>query len=131
MDKYYYVVRGAEIFCDCGSHMRKLNLPVSHGSFVGDKPMMHERDCKVEENISSFGICYSEKNQSGETIYLISMDNQQIQGKPCCPELLGDTWTKTKSKVKVDGESALTTDSEMYCKLGGIIKFASNGQQSE
>ncbi|GIO31563.1 MULTISPECIES: DUF4280 domain-containing protein [Paenibacillus] len=131
MDKQFYVVRGADIFCDCGSHSRKLNLPESHGSYVNGKPMMNELDCVPEVNISKFGICNHPSNESGETIYLISMDGQQIQGKPCLPKLLGTSWSKTKTKVKVDGQSALTTESELYCALGGTIKFASNGQQEE
>ncbi|MNM87695.1 hypothetical protein D3C81_998840 [compost metagenome] len=129
MDKKYYVVRGADIGCTCGSHLRKLNLPVSHGTYVNGQPMMNETDCKLEDNISCFGICSSPLNQSGETIYLISMEGEQIQGKPCLPVLLGDRWNQTKTKVKVDAQSVLTTDSELYCALDGVIKFASNGQQ--
>ncbi|WHX48244.1 DUF4280 domain-containing protein [Paenibacillus woosongensis] len=132
MDKYEYVVRGANIFCDCGSHLRKLNLPNSHGAYVNGKPMMNESDSIPEVNISNFGICSSPENQSGETVYLISMDGQEIQGKPCLLALLaGSKWEKTKEQAKVEGKSALTTESELHCSLGGVIRFNSSGQHEE
>lgn len=129
MKENHYVVRGADICCSCGSHARKLNLPASHGSYVNGKPMMNERDCRPEENISCFGICSSDKNESGETVYLVTEDGAQIQGKPCLPVLLGEVWTKAKPTVQVGGAAALTTDSELYCKLGGIIRVLNHGQQ--
>ncbi|WP_340924207.1 DUF4280 domain-containing protein [Paenibacillus sp. FSL R5-0527] len=130
MDKYEYAVRGAKIFCECGSHVRRLNLPQSHGAFVNDKPMMNEADCVPEVNISSFGTCDSPKNESGETVYLISMDGKEIQGKPCKFALLaGGKWEKTKEQAKVDEKPALTTESELHCSLGGTIRFNSSGQQ--
>ena len=60
--QYPYVVRGATIYCTCGTHMRKLDMPVSHGSFIRDKAMMNNADCKVgiDQNIPPFGACHSE-----------------------------------------------------------------------
>ena len=41
---YPYVVRGATIYCSCGTHMRKLDMPVSHGSYIRDQAMMNKTD---------------------------------------------------------------------------------------
>lgn len=59
--QYPYVVRGATIYCTCGSHTRKLDMPVSHGSYIRDKAMLNNEDCKVgiDQNIPPFGACFS------------------------------------------------------------------------
>lgn len=123
-----YVVRGAEICCNYGSHPRKLNLPVSHGSFVNGQPMMNETDCKPEVNISHFGICNHPANTSGEQVYLILPNGTRARGKPCQLLLTGEPWTRTKATVKVDGQSALTTQSLLFCTVGGNIRFINSGQ---
>ncbi|MEC0245991.1 DUF4280 domain-containing protein [Paenibacillus chitinolyticus] len=121
-----YVVRGAYIQCQYGTHKRHINLPNSHGSYVNEKPMMNEEDFKPD-NISHFGICTSPLNQSGETIYLISESGETISGKPCLPSILAK-WTYSKETTKVAGKPALTTDSELHCELQGVIKFLNDGQ---
>lgn len=62
--QFPYLVRGAELYCNCGTHIRKLNLPICHGVYTNGRPMMHEEDCEVgdDKNIPSFGICQSEEN---------------------------------------------------------------------
>lgn len=59
---YPYVVRGATMYCSCGTHTRKLDMPASHGSYIRDKAMMNRTDCKVgiDKNIPPFGACRSE-----------------------------------------------------------------------
>ncbi|MNJ67637.1 hypothetical protein D3C77_638270 [compost metagenome] len=94
--------------------------------------MMNESDCMPEVHISSFGICDSPENQSGETVYLISMEGTEIAGKPCQFTLLKNAkWEKTKEQAKVEGESALTTESVLSCAWGGVIQFYSSGQHEE
>jgi hypothetical protein len=39
-----YLVRGAVLRCTYGSHMRKLNLPRSHGDYIGEDPTMNAKD---------------------------------------------------------------------------------------
>ena len=62
--QFPYLVRGAELYCNCGTHKRRLNLPICHGVYTNGQPMMHEEDCEVgdDKNIPSFGICQSEEN---------------------------------------------------------------------
>lgn len=124
-------VRGAKMFCNCGTHVRRINLPQSHGSFVNDKPMMNEEDNKFTANVPHFGICVSPLNPSGETIYLIrEEDGQNIGGKPCEPLFL-DKWLGAKESVKVGGLPALTSESGLICGYEGCIRFGTNGQHDE
>ncbi|WP_025716318.1 DUF4280 domain-containing protein [Paenibacillus sp. 1-18] len=125
----YYIVRGACMNCQCGSHPRKINLPVSHGSYVNQKPMMNQGDY-TEENVPHFGICSSPDNPSTETIYLIAENGQTISGKPCKPQLL-EPWMNTKENTKVEGQPALTTSSYQRCLYLGYIRFSTTGQQEE
>lgn len=125
----YYIVRGAKMRCDKGSHARKINLPVSHGSYVGKNPKMNKTDRK-EDNISYFGICHGECPSSGEDIYLVAENGGTITGKKCCVKILKD-WMNAKEDTLVEGEPALTTDSVLICKYGGKIKFETNGQEQE
>ena len=41
-----YVVRGALLHCQYGSHCRRLNLPRCHGVYTLQKPIVFKRDCK-------------------------------------------------------------------------------------
>lgn len=69
-----YLVRGAVLKCSCGSHERKLNLPESHGVYIGENPMVNQTDCGVgdDKNIPTFGVCESAGNPCrkslGETL---------------------------------------------------------------
>lgn len=126
----YYVVMGAKMRCNKGTHARQINLPVSHGSYVTGKPMMNEDDNVVDKNISYFGIC--KECQEGEDIYLIGEDGKQLPpGKKCLVQISGK-WSKAKEDTLVEGKAALTTDSWLVCSLHkGIIKFQTNGQEGE
>ena len=120
-----YVVRGAKLRCDKGSHCRLINLPKSHGSYVDGKPIMAEDDCKFGTNIMSFGICQIPK---GEEITLVGEDGKPVTGSPCVANILGK-WQKTKTGFLADGSSALTTESYMICMQGGIITIVESGQE--
>jgi hypothetical protein len=103
-----YVVRGALMKCKCGAAPAKINLPVSHGSFINDKPMLNEADNKVPLNIPTFGAC--------TTI------------KVCAPNILTN-WVFTKTDTLVDGKAALTSESKLICANGGEISFVTDGQK--
>jgi hypothetical protein len=73
-----YLVRGAYLACEYGTHHRRLNLPRSHGVYIKDKEhcLMNAADCKPGEgqgyNIPPFGICQAPDFPRGgkETILL-------------------------------------------------------------
>lgn len=120
-----YVVRGAKLRCDKGSHCRLINLPKSHGSYVDGKPIMAEEDCKSGVNIMPFGICQIPK---GPPITLVGEDGKPVTGSPCVATIMGK-WLKTKKGFLADGSSALTTESFLICMQGGIIRIEESGQE--
>ena len=124
--QFPYLVRGAELYCSCGTHKRKLNLPICHGVYTNGKPMMHEEDCEVgdDKNIPSFGICQSEENplnkswlaktaekiknfftgeeedEDADKIILQTEDGQNVKGYPCTPCIVG-TWKDVYESEKI------------------------------
>ena len=65
MSEIQYLVRGALLKCDCGSHPRRLNLPMCHGFYTNNHPVIQEEDCEVGIHINHFGICVSETPPPG------------------------------------------------------------------
>ena len=121
-----YVVRGAKMKCDKGTHKKRINLPTRHGSYSNGNPIMNESDNVVGENISDFGICKGGCPSSGN-ITLTKEHGGTVIGKKCLVKILKE-WMNTKEDTLVDGTPALTTDSVLICAYGGKIKFVTDGQ---
>lgn len=150
---YEYLVRGAKLNCRCGSHIRMMNLPVGHGVYIGENPMVHEYDCvqgiNREGNISWFGVCTAERSYElpgDDVCYQLTPDNnvkglegETEPGKKCQPHIVGvwqDVCDKTKIVDKWDGDiegeeelCSLTTGSFLVCNYGGIIEPVTSGQE--
>jgi len=105
-----YLVRGAQLKCRCGSAPRKLNLPLCHGVYVTNQPMMNADDNKANINVMFFGIC-------------------EKTGEKCEPEIC-TPWLKPNTKTMVSGSPAITTDSFLVCSKGGLIEPMNSGQAS-
>ena len=127
-----YIVRGAKMKCLFGSNTRKINLPVSHGSYVKfkdsetQKPILNSDD-KTEENISYFGVC--PRGDDAQIIDVITDEGGVKTGKKCKLELGGGDWILTKDDYLVDGKPALTKKSILFTNCGGIIVFDTSGQE--
>ena len=157
IDASEYVVRGALLKCEYGSHCRKLNLPKCHGVKIMSHPVMNDSDIlaglgddsdKNIINIPSFGICDGpNKGQIGEGTIDLKKDNPRnletgeitgeapdgiITGKRCNPNFT-DNWQSSYGKTKIgnDGNYAITTNSFLVCKYGGTITVINSGQQNE
>ncbi|MDR0286949.1 MAG: DUF4280 domain-containing protein [Clostridiales bacterium] len=147
----YYAVRGAHIGCVYGSHIRRLDMPVAHGSYIRDIPMMNEEDCQVgiEANIPPFGACRSSENtnvkiviQDATDLMPVPTDDSgqnfavpavPVEGRLCTP-VLGPKWSDAKKDTLVDGLPALTVNCTIACSCGGegaVIFFMDNGQGVE
>lgn len=118
MDKEY-ITRGALLACECGSHMRRLNLIKDHGEiiYLGDEykyPMIDESDCEFGEdkNIGYFGICSSSKCQNEETVVLKKYtpygetQSEEIVEGPKCNAVLESKWRDVKSDAYVKDNEA-------------------------
>jgi hypothetical protein len=126
-----------------GSHIRRLDMPVCHGSYIREIPMMHERDCRVGlgANIPPFGACFSPNNRGPEILVHDAdgmmpwtdengnsfMPNMPIQGRPCTPSF-GLRWNDAFDETLVDGRPALRTNCTITCHLMGTVVFLDDGQ---
>ena len=150
-----YVVRGARLFCSCGSHERKLNVFKDHAVYTESFPMVHELDKELEKNITFFGVCSSgDPLLSSKNVKLVMITYDQegnpiedvVSGTMCVPFIIGD-WRDTKQNVKIidngdkdssdkdkyredsgKGYKAVTTKSFLICRYGGIIEPLDSGQ---
>lgn len=143
-----YVVRGSLLKCRYGSHCRRMNLPKCHGVYTLKKPLVFKKDCKggiegAEFNITTFGVCRSPSNQTGENICLKkeaprgpdgSFTGEEakgtVTGTPCVPDIVGE-WegTHKDAHIGLEGEEALVTSSFLVCRYGGLIEIIRSGQE--
>ena len=112
MSEIQYLVRGALLKCDCGSHPRRLNLPMCHGFYTNNHPVIQEEDCEVGIHINHFGICVSETPPPGAKEVVLESYTRpgeskgpDIQGLKCCPIIIG-MWRDTKKDTKLAGETS-------------------------
>lgn len=141
-----YSVRGALLYCNAGSHCRRLNLPRSHGVYILNHAAMHAGDNVggmegSNINITTFGIC--SLREGGESItlkkeaprnsdgtYTGDPSDGVVRGCPCLPTIT-DLWQDTHADTKIGAEQlpALTTLSFLMCTHGGIIRIWRSGQE--
>lgn len=141
-----YIVRGADLMCNCGTNSRKFNLSPCHGVYITDHAVVHDHDRTQgdKENITWFGVCKSEDAPDTENIKLIGGDDQEHTGKKCAPYIV-DIWQNSYEETQIvkndsckDGDlnsavkyNTLTMDSFLVCKYGGIIMPINSGQDRE
>jgi len=132
--------------CTFGSHIKRLDMPVCHGSYIRQKPMLHELDCVVglDANIPPFGACVSPDNPNIEIIIEspvdvmplaneeggYSMPPMPITGRLCTP-MLGPKWIDAHEDTLIDGVPALTVDCTIACLYQGVIFFIDDGQMDD
>ena len=140
------LVRGALLKCSCGSHCRRLNLPLSYGVYVGDPqhPKVHEGNCIVGDmnNIAYFGVCQGENPPQSENICLepyvwpdgTKTSPSKISGKKCTPIILGQWFDPVEDELIYDADVqkeflGIKTKSFLVCKFGGLITPQSSCQE--
>lgn len=153
-----YLVRGAKLRCNQGSHPRGLNLPKSHGIYVNDEEKaiankydnIGEYDGMVIDgnaenlvtqpeccNIRMFGICKNPDNPSkNDNVKFTAYDSEgkkttlPATGKQCYVQIDGP-WERPKEDVMVNDEQAITRGSILKCKFGGTIYVDEDGQDAK
>lgn len=141
------LVRGALLRCSCGSHPRRLNLPLSYGVYAVDEkhPKVHLENCEVGDpkNISYYGVCQSSTPPSSEQICLepyVSPEGKRAstsnaEGKKCTPVIVEKKWFDGKDDdyiYDIDKDAnleSITMNSFMVCKYGGVITPVTSGQE--
>lgn len=137
--EYQYLVRGAKLKCNCGSHSRMLNLPEGHGIYVCGKAMIHKMDCVVGDknaNIPTFGVCSSEGHPDKDSFwkatfmklsvfggaYMVAKERQKIilqaedgsgnvKGYACTPCII-DTWKDVQYTQRIVDNEMQREDGE-------------------
>lgn len=127
-----YLVRGAIMACDQGTHTRKLGLLESHGAYLEGKPQIYSDDSIEGVNINYFGICKLGHVSNSEEITLIKCGNDGVKGSTvtgckCIPKIVG-SWRNCKEDNALNGVQVVTTESYLVCQYGGIIEPVSSGQ---
>ncbi|WP_310603815.1 DUF4280 domain-containing protein [Anaerosporobacter sp.] len=134
-----YLVRGAMLACKCGSHPRRLNLPECHGVYALGKPVIDEWDCMVGKNINYFGVCLGGTPPVGAEEILLDAyvpegeesTGVEVQGPRCAPCTIG-IWKPVKRSTKISSQkAAVTMNSYLVCRWGGIIIPITSGQEFE
>jgi hypothetical protein len=131
-----YVVAGAKMFCNKGSHFRRLDLPRCHGVYLREKAATNEDDRVPMVNIQPFGVCLSDRNtsemmQTSHREDMLPFGNVPlpIVGARCTPSV-SHKWIDAKEDSLVDGKPALTIRSTLLChRGGGVIAFVNDGQE--
>lgn len=111
-----YLVTGAKLRCIWGSKPAKLVIAEGHNFIADGRQKANNADCKKQKNIPNFGVC-------------------QISscGKSCSECMsLADKWVNTSGNSwkleKLNGDTALTMDSILLCRKGGVIVPETSGQ---
>lgn len=60
--RHSYVLHGAQAICEFATRPGRLTIPVCHGTYMHDMPVMTVEDCKLAENIKVFGYCLCKNN---------------------------------------------------------------------
>lgn len=116
MGKKEYLVEGAQLICIRGSQATKLLVPEGHNYDSGGKKKANCCDCIKDKNIKCFGEC-SKNTQSGTCEGFMELDDQWMN--------VSGLFKKYK---KVNGNDAITMDSILICKKGGVIMPLTSGQ---
>lgn len=114
-----YLVEGAKLVCIQGGRISLLKIPNGHGYVSGGKKKANCKDCKACVNIDDFGEC--KKNES----------THLCKGYMDLAEKWENVGGFLSKAEKIDGEEAITMDSVLICKRGGIIMPITSGQGYE
>ncbi|MDR1321892.1 MAG: DUF4280 domain-containing protein [Gracilibacteraceae bacterium] len=136
-----FLVRGAYLRCNFGTHGRRLNLFLSHGVYSYDRPLVNENDCTYGEgkHVTTFGICGAPDCPRSASVRLFMEEydpitgyrrpdaGKSVTGCPCQIRLIGK-WRDPHKKFTFDGGKAVTTNSFLCCEFGGVITPITSGQ---
>lgn len=147
-----YVMRGATLVCDKGSHERKVNLIYDHGwgidvAAIDDEngkqhPFVLSKDIvigneggpgNVQQNISWFGVCSGQIKDSEHICLKKCGSEETVSGAKCMPKILTD-WLRAKENIKLgkrnaDASPLVANQSYLVCECGGVIKIKDSGAE--
>lgn len=119
------VAAGASVQCTFGTVPGTLNVTSQQKVLVEGKPVATIQDASPMTNISSCGMCTSLANPQVAAATAAALG--VLTPQPCVPAPAG-TWIPTQMSVVVEGKPCLTSDANLMCTYGGIIRIVNPGQ---
>lgn len=111
-----YLVTGAKLRCICGSKNGYLKVTVGRGYTADGKMKANCRDCKAYVNITPFGECA--KNEK------YGLCDGYMELSSLWQNTSGTSW----QMEKIVKDTAITMDSILLCRKGGLIVPETSGQ---
>lgn len=74
-----YVLHGGVAACQYGSRTSRLRVPLCHGTYIHDMPLMTYTDTEVNTNVQPFGFCQCMENPERAIIAQEIMENVEEQ----------------------------------------------------
>jgi hypothetical protein len=139
-----YMLRLAQAKCSGGTMENHVNLPLDHGVYAGGQPLLNQEDHVPEEHIIHFGNCRCAKTNMGLKILdkMLNANPLVLLGRAVDHFFLGgaieaevtswfskckpqttELWQNAKEDFLVGSYPALTSESFLTCKYGGVINF--------
>lgn len=152
-EKKIYGHRLIKAKCSMGTMENWINVKTDHGivwetggdpkEYCADKqPLINAGDFKEGDNIPHFGRCNSDENPGNifdaeELLMSVLVPGSTILkslmgcGGCKCKPILINTWENADNAHLVGGVPALTKDSHLYCRNGGVIKLIAQETSGE
>jgi hypothetical protein len=105
-----FLVNNAELKCDKGTTTSQLTVLSTTTVNCNSKKAATKNDYKPNMNIMPFGTCALKPTSSNV----------------CVP--VTQPWLKFKNNVFHQEKNAITTESCLFCNIGGVIKPTNSGQ---
>ncbi len=140
-----YLSRLYKAKCSRGTMENYLNVVKDHGivwitkdepqgTYDNLRPFLNACDFHAQKNVIHFGRCNSSDNPGNIVDAEEALMDALIPGSRLIKSLLGcsgckckpiitDSWGEVDDSHLVSGVSALTEDSKLYCRNGGVIEI--------
>lgn len=127
-----FVKRDSILWCNMGTKLAKFDMLEDHGvTDAAGAPVGHCKDCKINENIYTFGGCRQSaaENLPSRKTAIVGQTSNRINEMPKCIPLLDESWKSTGFKtLKIyDYQErryldALSNGDCLTCLYGGLIR---------
>ena len=120
-----YVTLGAMMTCTFGMAPSSLVVLPARTKMLSNVPRANIMDYAPMVNIMPFGMCNTLSNPTVASATAAAMG--VLTPMPCIPAITAP-WMPGNPQCLIQGQPALTRNSQCICMWGGVIKFTTDGQ---
>lgn len=120
-----YVTLGAMMTCTFGLAPSSLVVLPARTKMLCNVPRANIMDFSPMVNIMPFGMCNTPSNPTVAAATAAAMG--VLTPMPCIPAITAP-WMPGNPQCLIQGQPALTRNSQCLCMWGGVIKFTTDGQ---